>query len=142
MRARASAYIDREPHAVFERLADFASHASWRPEVLSTQVIGEVARGSEVIQGVSLQGRTAALELVITEFDPPERISFRTKTANPRARGGFRLEREGSGTRVNISATIELEGAASLAEERIRGAAELNARESLARLKAQLESGR
>jgi carbon monoxide dehydrogenase subunit G len=142
VRARASVHIDREPTVVFERLADFAGHASWRPEVVSTRVIGEVALGSQVIQNVSLQGRSAVLDLVITEFVPPERISFRARTAEPRARGGFRLERENGGTRVNISATVELEGAASLAEDRIRQIAEANVSESLARLKAQLENGR
>lgn len=141
MRARASIHIDREPAAVFERLADFGTHSSWRPEVLSSQVIGEVARGSRVMQRVSLQGHGGLLDLEITEFVPPERISFRAR-GGTRARGGFRLEPENGGTRVNISATVQLNGSASLAEDRIREAAEANARQSLTRLKSQLESGR
>jgi len=102
--------------------------------------MGDIDRGARVVQRVSLQGRGAVVELEITEFVPPERISFRARGA-PRGRGGFRLEPEGSGTRVNISATVELEGAAALAEDRIREAAEAGARQSLARLKAQLEMG-
>jgi len=142
VRARASVHIDREPDVVFERLADFAGHASWRPEVVSTRVTGNVALGSRVVQHISLDGRSAVVDLVITEFAPPERISFRSRSAAPRARGGFRLEREDGGTRVSISATVELEGAASLAEDRIREMAEASAGESLARLKDQLENGR
>ena len=125
---------------MFERLADFASHSSWRSEVVSTQLIGEIERGAKVVQSVSLQGRGGVVELEITEFLPPERISFRARGV-PRGRGGFRLEPEGTGTRVNISATVELEGSAALAEDRIREAAEAGVRQSLARLKAQLEIG-
>ncbi len=139
MRARASVHIEREPAAVFERLADFASHSSWRADVVSTQVIGEVRQGSRIVQRVSLQGRGGVADLEITEFVPSERISFRARGAS-RGRGGFRLEREGSGTRVNVSATVELEGSAALAENRIRLAVESAARASLARLKAQLEA--
>jgi carbon monoxide dehydrogenase subunit G len=140
VRARASIHIEREPSVVFERLADFASHSSWRSEVVSTQLMGDIERGARVVQRVSLQGRGGVVELEITEFVPPERISFRARGA-PRGRGGFRLEPEGGGTRVNISATVELEGSAALAEDRIREVAEAAARQSLGRLKAQLEIG-
>lgn len=138
MRARASIHIEREPEVVFARLADFATHSSWRHEVLSTQVMGKVGRGTHIVQQVSAQGRGAVLDLEVTEYVPPERISFRARGA-PRARGSFRLEPKGDGTMVHASATVELEGSASLAEDRIREVAEDRARHSLARLKSQLE---
>lgn len=141
MRARASIRIEREPEAVFARLADFSTHSSWRPEVVSTQVFGDVERGARILQRVSVQGRAAVLDMEVTEFVPPERISFRAR-GGPRARGGFRLAPDGTGTRVDISASVELEGSASLAEDRIREAAEANTRQSLRRLKMILERGR
>ncbi len=140
MRARASVHIEREPEAVFARIADFATHAQWRPEVASSQVLGEVGRGARVIQHVSAAGHGATVEVEITEFEPPERLSFRYR-GTPRARGGFRLEREGGGTRVHMSATVELDGAASLVEGRIRAVAEEYAQRGLTRLKELLESG-
>jgi len=141
VRARASIHIDREPSAVFERLADFASHSAWRSDVLSTQVIGEVREGSRIVQRVLLQGRGGVADLEITEYVSGERISFRARGAT-RGRGGFRLEREGAGTRVSVAATVELAGSAALAEERVRQVVEAAARASLARLKAQLEAQR
>lgn len=141
MRARASIHIDREPHAVFARLADFATHSSWRSEVTSTQVLGEIGVGTRLIQHVSVQGRSAVLDIEITEFAEAERISFRSR-GGLRARGGFRLEPEDGGTRVHLSATVQLNGSASLVEDRIRTAAEAGARADLLRLKEQLEHGR
>ncbi|HET6498103.1 MAG TPA: SRPBCC family protein [Coriobacteriia bacterium] len=136
---RASILIAREPAAVFEQLADFASHGSWREDVVYSRAPRDLRPGSTVLQRVSLHGHEAEVALEVTEFDPPRRIAFRASGAAA-ARGGFRLAPEAGGTRVTASAFVDLPGSAVLAEERIREAAEQSVRRSLARLKERLET--
>ena len=139
MLLRASILIAREPAAVFERLADFASHGSWREDVLSSRVPKDLRPGSTVVQLVSFRGHETEVALEVTAFDHPRRIAFRA-LGPLSARGGFRLAPQAGGTRVIASALVDLPGSAALVEERIREAAEQSARRSLARLKERLEA--
>lgn len=140
MRARASIVIDRPPAEVFTHIADFDSHPSWRPELLSSKTVGAPGVGMTVYQDVSVQGRQANLALEVSEWSPPERISFRY-SGPPRVRGGFILRPEGSGTHVTIFATVPISGKAELVEDQIRSAVESEARRGLARLKTRIERG-
>jgi len=140
VRARASIHIKRDPAAVFARVSDFASHSSWRPEVLSTRTSpGALQPGSTIIQRVSLYGRELEVELEITEMTAPERIALRARGPY-RGRGSFSLRPDAGGTRLSVTATVELDGIAGLGEESIREKVEANARQSLLRLKEQLEA--
>ncbi len=140
MRARASIVIDRPPAEVFTHIADFESHPSWRPEVLTSRTVGAPGVGMTVYQHVSVQGRQALLPLEISEWAPPERISFRY-AGPPRVRGGFILRPEGKGTHLTAFATVSVSGKAELVEDRIQSAIESEARRGLGRLKSRIERG-
>ncbi len=142
MRARASIIVDRPPAEVFDFVADFASHPKWRSEVLSSKVMGDPGVGMRVFQRIKLQGRHSLIEARVSEWEPPEKISFRYD-GPPRVRGGFLLRPESGGakTQLTVFATVALERGADLVEERIQGVLEGEARRDLARLKAWIERG-
>lgn len=95
----------------------------------------------QIFQHVSLQGQQALLTFVVTEWEPPERISFRYD-GPPRVRGGFMLRPDGAATHLTVFAHLPLSGKAALVEDRIRSAAEAEARRSLKALKVRIESGK
>lgn len=140
MRARASIFIRRDPDSVFAKVLDFASHQSWRAEVVSTRIPpGDLKSGAVIFQQVSVRGKQATIELEITEITPPARIAFRTRGPY-RGKGDFSMRPEADGTRMSMTVSIELNGVIELAEEKIREGFESSARENLARLKSQMEA--
>jgi carbon monoxide dehydrogenase subunit G len=141
MRARQSIYIERAADEVFDFIADHRNDALWRSEVVSSSVVGDITRGvgARLQQVVSYRGRRADAHLEITEFVPGERICFRAH-GGMRAHGCYELRPEGSGTRLSVSATVELKGAAAMLERYILQAVEEAADEDLERLRAVLEA--
>jgi len=69
----------------------------------------------------------------------PERMVLRARDPH-RGKGSFSLRPDAGGTRLSVTATVELDGIAELGEGIIREKAEENARQSLLRLKEQLEA--
>lgn len=140
VRARVSIHIKRDPASVFARVADFASHNSWRPEVLFTKTSpGALQPGSTIFQRVSLYGRELEIELEITEMTAPERVALRARDPH-RGKGSFSLRPDAGGTRLSVTAAVELDGIAELGEGRILEKVEEHARQNLLRLKKQLEA--
>ncbi|MDO8950482.1 MAG: SRPBCC family protein [Actinomycetota bacterium] len=139
MRARGSIVIAREPEAVFQFVSDPAKDTSWRSFVTASHASdGAVAVGSRVRQTYSYQGRTADLEVEVTEYAPPERIGFRTH-GQLRARINYTCVPEAGGTRFNMSLAADIPGPAALFEARIQREADGAIAGDLKRLKAALE---
>ncbi len=84
------------------------------------------------------QGRSGEAELEVTEFTPDDRIGFRT-SAPVRSRGSYAVRPDGSGTRVSVSGSAQLEGIASLAGGIAEKMIEREMTRSLERLKSILE---
>jgi carbon monoxide dehydrogenase subunit G len=131
--------IEREPADVFGYMADPSKDTSWRSHLLASQIDGgEMALGSIVHQRYSYQGRTFEAELEVTEYAPAEHLGFRLR-GKLRARILFTCVPEAGGTRVNMSGTVELNGAAAFFEGRIQRELDQVISTDLKRLKTVLE---
>ncbi len=141
MRVHKSIFIERPVDEVFAFVADHANDARWRSELLSSSVVGDVREGvgMRLHQVVSYQGRTGEANVEVTEIEPGRRICYRAH-GGIRAHGCYDLETEGDGTRLNVSATVELKGPAAMLERYIRQAVEEAAEHDLERLRAVLEA--
>ena len=136
--ARASVLIARPREEVFAFLADPANDRLWRSHLTASH--GTVSRsGDRVTQTYAFGGRSATIELEVSEYAPPERLAFRLSKPY-RARIAFQCLSDDGGTRVGMSFSADPGGVAQLAEGRIVAEAEKLARTDLTRLKNILES--
>ena len=138
MRARGSIVIAREPGDVFGFVSDPARDTSWRSYVTAAHAAGPMVVGARARQTYSYEGRVVDLELEVTEYAPPERISFRTH-GQVRARISYSCVLEAGGTRFNMSMSAEIPGPAALFESRIQRELDRTIETDLKRLKAALE---
>lgn len=138
MRARASVFIARAPDAVFRFVADPSNDRLWRGHLTSSR--GRVTGvGDRVTQVFAAAGQSKTIELEVSEYQPPERLSYRVKGPF-RARLSFQFRPEAGGTRVSMSLSADVGGVASLAEGRVEAEAVKLAVTDLSQLKRVLES--
>jgi uncharacterized protein YndB with AHSA1/START domain len=137
MQARASTLIGTTPETAFRFIADPANDRRWRSYLASSR--GQVtAPGDRVVQTYTAQGKSKTVGLEVSEYAPPERLSYRI--VGPfRARISFGCRPEADGTRVSMSLTAEIDGIASIATGRVEAEVLKIARGDLGRLKLALE---
>jgi uncharacterized protein YndB with AHSA1/START domain len=138
MQVRESILVDRPPEEVFAFIADPASAKLWRTHLIDSHG-ASAAVGDRMVQTYSYQGRTEQLELEITEYEPPERLAYKTE-GQVRGRLAFQCRPEADGTRVSMSISATISGAAALFEGRIEKEADGLLKSDLSKLKAALES--
>ena len=141
MQTRSSIFIAAPVHEVFAFVADLTNQPRWQVGVISANVVGggPIGVGSQVRVAASYQGRSGESDIEVTEYTPDERISFHT-TVPIRARGSYAVRPDGAGTRVSVSGSAQLEGAASLASGIAEKMIEREMKKSLERLKSILEN--
>lgn len=140
MRVISSISIERPVDEVFAFIADPANDLRWRAELMSSQVEGDVRHGLgvHVRQTIAYQGRTACVNLEMTEFELSRRICFCAR-GGVRAHGCCDLSPDGSGTSLSVSITVELKGDEAMLERYVRQAIAHAAETDLARLRQVLE---
>lgn len=140
MHVNSSVYIERPVSEVFTFVADPSNDLRWRGELVSSQVEGDVHQGlgTHVRQVIAYQGRTACVNLEVTASEPDSRICVRAR-GGVAAHGCLDLRRDGSGTLLQASITIELKGDQTMLERFVRQAVEQVAETDLARLREALE---
>jgi len=93
--------------AVFDAMADVASHARWQEGLLRSECQGDPrvlgARGAEVRR---LFGREVRFPWEITVYEPWRRWGFRALGGPIRPQAVVDLVPEGDGTRINSTLTI------------------------------------
>jgi len=137
MQGRSSIAIAVPPEVVFRFISDPANDRVWRSHLLASH--GSVhGVGDHVTQTYSYQGRTQTVDLEVSEYEPPARLSYRL-TGRFRARFSFQCLPEADGTRVSFSVSSTLTGPAALLEGRITAEVTKLARTDLERLKRALE---
>ena len=141
MRLQKSIYIGRPAEEVFAFIADHSNDHRWRGELLSSHIVSDVCEGvgTHLRQAVSYRGRTAEANFEVTEFEPGRRICFRAR-GRLRAHGCYDVQPEGSGTRLTVSATVELKGEEAMLERYFRQVVEQAAWSDLEQLRLLLES--
>lgn len=140
MRMDSSVYIERPVDEVFAFIADPGNDLRWRKELTASHAEGDIGQrpGVHVHQSIAYQGRSAAVNLEVTEFEPGRRICFRAH-GGVRAHGCYDLRPDGPGTLLSVTVTIELKGEESMLERYVRQAVEHAAETDLTRLRAVLE---
>ena len=137
MQARASVLIACAPEVAFAFIADTANDRTWRSHLVSSSGRA-TAVGDRIVQTYSAEGRSAAIELEVSEYSPPERLSY-VMHKPARARFSLACRAEGSGTRVSMSVSANLSGPAALFEGRVQAEADRVLKADLDQLKRALE---
>jgi uncharacterized membrane protein len=140
MRVRHAVYVDRPSDEVFAFISNHANDALWRTELDSHEFVGEAREGVglRMRQMVSYQGRSAELNLEVTDLTPGERICFRAH-GGVRAHGCYEVKPDGFGTILEVAVTLELKGGQEMLERYLRQALESAVADDLGRLKTLLE---
>jgi hypothetical protein len=93
---RAETYIAATPAEVWDVLTDFARWPEWNPDVKDVRADGPVAPGTEF----SWRAGRASITSTIHEAREPHEIGWTGRTSGITARHVWRLEAEGTMTRV------------------------------------------
>jgi uncharacterized protein YndB with AHSA1/START domain len=118
LRYRSSILIAAEPQRVFDYLAVLTRHPEWAGDELTIEAIdpGPVRHGSRFRS----TGRQLGLrhdDIVVTRFEPPERLEFETDGDEGRFRNGFELTAVAGGTRLSKTfQSLQTRGLARLAQ--------------------------
>jgi len=102
--------IARPQMEVFAFFADGENDPRWRPAVKAMQREGPLAVGVRYRQRVVISGREVPADIVVTAFDPDERIGFRTVAGPAKLEGSFTFHGTEGGTAVTFTLHSELSG--------------------------------
>jgi carbon monoxide dehydrogenase subunit G len=108
---------------VFAYLSDFSTTQEWDPGVVKAERLddGPVALGSRVHLVASFMGRESPLEYVVTELDPPARVTVRGENGAVVSLDTMTFEDSPSGgTRVTYDADLTLKGPLKLADPALK----------------------
>lgn len=119
--------------AAFAFVADFANAMRWDPGVATSERVdtGPVGLGARYRLGVRKRGRVAPMEYRITTFEAPSRVVLTGQGSGVSAVDEIRFEPAGTGTRIDYTADIRLDGLMRLAQPFLGGALEKIARDAL-----------
>jgi hypothetical protein len=111
--------LPQAPATVFAYLADFKNDSSWRANVVEMKPLGQASDlggiWSRQVEVRKVPGKVVESEAVITAFEPEQRIAVQRATGPIRPKATYRLEPNGTGTRLAFELDIALRGAAWLA---------------------------
>ncbi|MDO8881102.1 MAG: SRPBCC family protein [Coriobacteriia bacterium] len=141
MRVRRTVYIGQPPDVVLAFVGDHANDRRWRRELDTHEFVGDVREGVglRMHQAVSYQGRSAELNLEVTDITPGERICYRVH-GGVRAHGSYDARPDGPGTLLEVSMTLELKGDQRMLERYLHQALEHIVDEDLDQLKTLLDA--
>jgi uncharacterized protein YndB with AHSA1/START domain len=112
-----SEIIDRPIEAVFDFATDYRQTAKWLPGVVKTELVstGPLGVGSVLREVREVNGRQQAMELVITEHEPPRLHAARASTLGVDVSMRYRFESLGQQTRIVATAQAQGKGLMKLA---------------------------
>ena len=124
--------------AAFAFVSDFANSSRWDPGVASAERVdsGAVGVGSRYRVGVRVGSRVIPMRYVVTSFEPTRRVVLVGSGSGIAAVDDIRFEATPTGTRIEYTADIRLEGLMRLAAPFAGGALSRvarNAREGMQR---------
>jgi uncharacterized protein YndB with AHSA1/START domain len=139
VRFEAQIDIDRPPEDVFAALTDIGRLPEWQRSVVSAEMEGQPGVGARLRETRRLMGREGKLVSEVTEYDPPNRFSFRSIEGPIPMTVTHTLEPSGGGTRLEVVGEATPKGMLRLAAGKIQKTAESEFHGDLERLKALLE---
>jgi uncharacterized membrane protein len=101
-----SVHIERPPDEVFAFVGDAANNPRWRSNAVRTEWLddGPMRVGRVGRQVSRVLGREWAVEAEVVEWDPPRMVVWRTVQGPIDVRSRFRVESDGTGSRLTIGA--------------------------------------
>jgi len=103
-----SEFIDRPPEMVWDMLTDLSRATEWMPGISDIQQMteGPIGRGTRL--GFNARGR--AHETQVTEFEAGRRLTLASNQGGVTATYAYKIEPEGSGSRVSLDAACVARG--------------------------------
>ncbi len=102
-----SIQVDREPHDVWNYVADVRNQDEWVDGMSDSELVGEgpIGRGAQIRGTYSYGGGSAPTVMTITEFREGKRLGIEATEGPFPFTGLLTLERAGSGTLVTNAMT-------------------------------------
>jgi carbon monoxide dehydrogenase subunit G len=120
---KSSVHIERSPHEVFAFIAEPENLPQWDPAIqaVGRKGSGPVGPGSELTVTAEEGGRRVTIESHVTEFEADRLFGVAATFSGVPLRLRWRVEPEGSGTRLTTEGEAKLSGVLALAGGYIRG---------------------
>jgi carbon monoxide dehydrogenase subunit G len=120
---KSAVHIERSPHDVFAFIAEPENLPKWDPAIQAVvrKVPGPVGPGSELTVTAEEGGRRVTIDSRVTEFEADRLFGVAATFSGVPLRLRWRVEPEGSGTRLTTEGEAELGGVLALAGGYIRG---------------------
>jgi carbon monoxide dehydrogenase subunit G len=120
---KAAVHIERSPHDVFAFIADPENLPRWDPAIraVGRKQPGPVGPGSELTVTAEEGGRQVTIDSRVTEFEADRLFGVAATFSGVPLRLRWRLEPDGSGTRLTTEGEADLRGVLALAGGYIRG---------------------
>ena len=147
MRGSANIKVNKPVEEVWRFISDLGNSGHWLDGVSNVEPSsqGEVAPGATFTSSYRFDGKTHQVSFLVTTFEPPHRISYRTVGGPHPALNQLQLKAKGDSTKVNHIMEMDIDqrhiGAAFLGLGPIvRLSIMLKLRKDLKKLKARLEA--
>jgi uncharacterized protein YndB with AHSA1/START domain len=131
--------ISRPPEDVFAYLTDADRLPRWQKSLIEARADGPFQEGTRIVEKRSLFGREAETELEVTAFEPPRRLTLQTVRGPVELEVDHRLEANGAGTELRVTAAGKPKGALRFAGPAVAAGARQELKRDFERLKALLE---
>ena len=114
--------IARQPGVVFDYLADVGNYPRWQPAIEQAEQVTPGAPGLGTRVKLILRGPTGPTEVLgeIVAFDRPALLAIHSLTGPADIEARCALDAAGVGTRLRLTASIELKGFLRFAEGHAR----------------------
>jgi carbon monoxide dehydrogenase subunit G len=139
---KTAVHIARSPHDVFAFIAKPENLPRWDPAIRAVErkQPGPVGPGSELTVTAEEGGRQVTIDSHVTEFEADHLFGVAATFSGVPLRLRWRLEPEGSGTRLTTEGEAELRGVLALAGGYIKGVVTDRLNQAHENLKAVLEN--
>ncbi|PZS14079.1 MAG: polyketide cyclase [Pseudonocardiales bacterium] len=134
--------VDRPLEAVFDYLADFTHTEQWDPGTVSTVRTdsGPLGVGARFHNVSEFRGRRTELDYRVMRFDPGEHLTFTGDNRTVTATDDLALRASASGTHITYRAHFRFKRWARLAEPLLKRGFQKIADDTVAQLRATLET--
>ena len=134
--------VTRPTEIVFDYLADLERLAQWQPSIERAEALTPGPLGPGTRLRLVLRGPTGPVEVLgeLTAVERPSVLEARTSSGPAAVVARCELDPAGDGTRIRLTASIELKGLLRFAEGTARGRIERDLPAALADLARRIES--
>ena len=140
-RAESSLVVNCPMDKVFALLADISRGTEWQSALLEVQLTsnGPMGIGTTIREVRRLLGRNLETAFTVTEYEPDNRLRFKSTSGPIQMQAYFSLDATSEGTKVDMTVEAELTGVFKMTEPMVVFSAKRQMDSDLAKLKEILE---